>query len=44
MKKVTKWWNELKLEVKQKWEIGLFTGGMIIVFTIVVLIISFLSN
>lgn len=44
MKKVIKWWNELKPEVKQKWEIGLFTGGMIIVFVILILIISCLSN
>jgi hypothetical protein len=44
MKKITKWWTELKPEVKQKWEIGLFTGGMVIVFTISVLIISYLSN
>lgn len=44
MKKIIKWWNELKPEVKQKWEIGLFTGGMVIVFLIVILIVSYLGN
>jgi hypothetical protein len=42
MKKITKWWTELKPEVKQKWEIGLFIGSIIIIFTTLILILSYL--
>lgn len=44
MKKLIKWWTELNPSVKQKWEIGLFTIGMTIVFLLLILIISFLGN
>lgn len=42
MKKIIKWWIELEPKVRQKWEIGLFIGSIIIIFTTLILILSYL--